>query len=332
MTSQQKASISGRETLAAVPARAPVLLHVGYHKSGSTWLQQTLFEDERAGFLSRRDAPRHRLVEEFVVPDPLGFDPAPLADRFASAIDDARAAGRTFVLSHERFSGYPSSGGRDRGLIAERLAAVFPEARILIVIREQRSLIRSMYSQHVTDGGVESVGRFLRTPEPGLMRKPSFGLACYEFDLLVETYQRLFGRDRVLVLPVEMLASDPAGFAGAIAGFCGHEPPPLEAVRRANTARPLLMQQVQRPLNFLFYHNELSPGALIHVPRFHKRYARLRRAFELLSPRWLEARLDRRLRQRIEAFVGEHYAASNSRTERLIGRSLGQFGYPTAAG
>lgn len=331
MTIQRMTGISARERPQANAAAAPILLHIGFHKAGSTWLQQTLFEDERAGFVPRGDAPRHRLVEEFVVPDALGFDPAPLIERYAPAVERARAAGRTVALSHERFSGYPSSGGRDRGLIAERLATVFPDARILIIVREQRSLIRSMYSQHVTDGGVESVARFLRTPEPGLVRKPSFGLACYEFDLLVGAYQRLFGRDRVLVLPVEMLAADPAGFAGAITGFCGHPAPPLETVERANTARPLLMQQVQRPLNFLFYHNELSPGALVHVPRFHKRYARTRRAFELLSPRWLEKRLDRRLRRSIEAFVGNHYAASNARTEQLIGRSLAEYGYPTAA-
>ena len=101
--------------------------------------------------------------------------------------------------------GQVAGDDRKRARLAERLRATFPEARILLVFREQRALIRSMYSQHITDGGVESLGRFLDTPEPRLGRKPSFNLAVYEFDRLIALYRQLFGPDQVLALPVELL-------------------------------------------------------------------------------------------------------------------------------
>jgi hypothetical protein len=311
------------------PTKAPLLIHIGLHKTASTWLQDHFFTSEERGF-RLPDAPRHSLVEQIVMPDPLSFDAAGLAQHYSDEISSAATQGRTLVLSHERLSGYPSSGGRDRGMIAERLKAAFPDGRILIVFREQQSLIRSMYSQHITDGGVDSLSHFLHTPEPGLGRKPSFTLAMYEFDRLIALYQRLFGKDRVLALPVELLARDRQDFADRIARFCGQRSVEVPEIERANERRPLLMQQLQRPLNMLFYHNELSPGALVHIPRFHKRYARFRWLFDRLSPKSLEQRLNRRVQSQIARHVGSYYAESNRRTQELTGLSLAGLGYPVA--
>ncbi len=311
----------------AAGVHAPLLLHIGFHKTASTWLQANLFDDGALGFTARFGGPRHQLVADIVRPDPLFFDPACVRTRYAPFLDDAGAAGRTLVLSHERFSGYPSSGGRDRQMIAERLAATFPQARILIVIREQHAVIRSMYSQHVTDGGVEGIARFLAPAEPYLLRRPGFRREFYAYNRLIDLYARLFGRDRVLVLPFELLAREPSCFAGAIARHCGQPATPVLANGRVNVARPLLMQWVQRPLNMLFYHNELSPGALFHISRFHKRYARLAPLFRAISPGAVERRLDRGLRQAIAAHVGGYYAHSNALTQAHVEHDLRSLGY-----
>ena len=307
-------------------APAPLLLHVGLHKTGSTWLQRNLFTCPARGFCQHSE-PRHALVERLVIQHSLSFNAEETRAIYAPALENARRDGRTLVLSHERLSGYPSSGSHDAALIAQRLRATFPEGRVLIVFREQRSLIRSMYSQHITDGGVESLRRFLDRPEPKLGRKPSFCLEQYEFDRLIAMYDGLFGPDRVLAIPVELLASQPQQFADCVTAFCGLAGKPIGSFSRSNEQRPLLMQQVQRPLNMLFYHNELSPGALIHLPRFHKRYARLRPLFDYISPRFLERWTEERLRSAIERHVGNQYAASNRRTEALTGLALSDFGY-----
>jgi hypothetical protein len=89
------------------------------------------------------------------------------------------------------------------------------------------------------------------------------------------------------------------------------------------------MQMLQRPLNMLFFHNDLSPGALIHIPLFNKRYTKyLRPIFELLSPRLVDEWILRRQRQIIDDIVGNRYAQSNRRTQELTDLPLSEYGYP----
>jgi hypothetical protein len=304
-----------------------LLIHIGLHKTGSSWLQQSVFLDRELGFNTINAAERREAVYDFVNPDVFDYDSKATRNRYRPQLDAAEAEGLFSVISHERLSGYPSGGGYDRRLIADRLHETFPEARILIVLREQRSVIEAMYSQHITDGGTGSVKRYLQTPEPGLGRRPYFRLGFYEYDKLIAYYQKLFGPERVLVLPFEMLRSNADGFLGEVQRFCGLPVQPAARSKVVNVRRPLLMQYVQRPLNYLVNRNELSDGALIHIPRFARRFGRLRAAFDMVSPATLERRLRSGLRKRISDHVGEHYEESNRRTEQLTGLDLAQFGY-----
>lgn len=312
------------------PERAPLLVHIGFHKTGSTWLQKQLFANGENGFTTETGRPRHHIVYDFVTADAFQFRPDEVRASYADHIARAQETGKTLALSHERLSGYPSSGGHDRRLIADRLSATFPNARVLIVLREQRSLIRSMYSQHITDGGTGSIRSFLAAPEPQLGRRPKFRLATYEFDGLINYYQQLFGHGHVLVLPYEMLEKEPGQFVNAIQNFCGFAGAPIGEVSRANESRSLLMQLVQRPLNALFYNNELSPGALINIRRFAPRFGVTRGLFEAISPRWLERHLQGQLRTEIERHVGDYYAQSNWRTQMITGLDLSRYNYPVA--
>ncbi|WP_193742870.1 sulfotransferase [Sphingobium bisphenolivorans] len=310
--------------------RAPLLIHIGFHKTGSTWLQQQIFGSADHGFTTETGRPRHQIVHDFVTADAFQFSPDEARASYARHIAAAKNQGWTLVVSHERLSGYPSSGGHDRRLIADRLHATFPQARILMILREQRSLIRSMYSQHITDGGTGSLRAFLASVEPHLGRRPGFRLSTYEFDGMIQYYQRLFGRDKLLVLPYEMLAEEPAWFVARIQDFCGFTGEPVGRANRANEGRSLLMQLVQRRLNALFYDNELSPGALVAIPRFAPRFGAMRGLFEAFSPRRLERYLHARLRDQVEAHVGSHYAQSNWRTQELTGLDLARYGYPVS--
>ena len=307
---------------------APLLVHVGFHKTGSTWLQHHLFNNAACGFTNETGRPRHQIVHDFVRPDAFCFSARDTRSRYAPLLNTAARMGLTAVISHERFSGYPPSGGYDRRLIADRLAETFPEARILIVLREQRSLIRSMYSQYVTDGGDQSLKRFLETPEPALGRMPYFRFSFYMFHQLIAYYQRLFGADRVLALPFELFAEDRHRFLSAIVEFCGREYANPVVEGAANARRPILMQSAQRYANRFFSRNELSPVALFPVPRLAKRFGRLTPFFQAVSPEPLERWGDRSMRRRIDEIVMTKYADSNAISSRLIGIELSEFGYP----
>ena len=308
-------------------APVPLLIHIGYHKTGSTFLQRRIFDDCAKGFTTRTARPRHVVAQDFVSPDLFCFDADAVA---ASYLESRRAAaeqGLTLVISHERLAGYPANGGHDRALVADRLKAVFGDARILIVLREQSSMIRSMYSQYITDGGDQDIVDFLRIPEPKLGRMPYFRLEYYEYHHLIAYYSKIFGASNVLALPFEMLRNAPSAFLGRISRFCGRVSVLPDDVKQINDRRPLLMQSVQRVANRHFSRNELSPTATIAIPNLPKRFARLLPLFRLLSPKPIDRILDRRLQMQIAAVVGSHYEASNFRTSRMIGIDLAGHGY-----
>jgi len=113
-----------------------VLIHIGYHKSGSSWLQQHLFSRESAGFgwLGKTaGSPVRRFVDD----DPLDFDASSLRQALEPLLEGPRGRGLLPVLSMERLSGHPFSGGYDCKEIADRLVRGFTTAAPKPGLRER---------------------------------------------------------------------------------------------------------------------------------------------------------------------------------------------------
>jgi Sulfotransferase family len=298
------------------------LLHVGYTKGGSTWLQKFLFQNADAGFAM---VDRRRFVDIFMRPHPLDFDPSRIAAELQPLFEEASGPHLTTVVSEEGLSGDPHSGGWGAKELAERLYALFPESRVLIVIREQRDMIASTYKQYVRVGGACAPADCLQPPTH------EYSIHWFDFDFfnyhrLIGLYHRLFGRDRVLVLAFEEFQRDPDTFATRLLRFV--DLPPAEALpfdemvkvalspyavavkRRANLFGPPTSVN-PRPLSIPFVHGALS--AALHLQRF--------------VPRRVDDRLDRRLERTIDALIGDRYVDSNRLTRELTGLDLGSLGY-----
>ncbi|MFZ1725333.1 MAG: hypothetical protein WAU13_01575, partial [Albidovulum sp.] len=106
------------------------LLHIGYHKTATTWMQQLLFVPAH-GY--RQIAGHSEVFDHIVAPHGLSFDPAVMRRHIAGALQELGAA-EVPVMSSEILSGHPFFGGVDSDVYARRLAAIVPEARILISI------------------------------------------------------------------------------------------------------------------------------------------------------------------------------------------------------
>ncbi|MPS67127.1 MULTISPECIES: sulfotransferase [unclassified Novosphingobium] len=303
------------------------LVHIGFHKTASTLLQNALFARPDLGF-ERLENDRHHVQLDFVKQG--AFD-GPSPDRIESYRRRAREAqrrGNTLVVSHERLSGYPGSAGFDAPLIADRLKECLPDARILVFIREQRSMIFSYYLQYISDGGSLSFNRLATPLQWTLYRKPEFDFRTFAYIQCIEYYRRLFGPESVLVLPYEALRTDPGRVAREISQFCEQNPSlvPLDIFGEpANEGMPMLMQILRRPLNALFNRNQLAPNAPLLFPPFDRNYRKLRPLFAFT--RMLEGPLRRRLMRQIELAVGERYAESNQQLQRMTGYDLRRFGY-----
>lgn len=100
--------------------------------------------------------------------------------------------------------------------VAEALADLFGGARLLIVTRGFRELFRSYYAQLLVSGCTLSFEEFC-----GSFLVRDDGTVSVGYDFTIEQYERLFGPDKVLVLPFELLRDRPAAFAAEIETACG---------------------------------------------------------------------------------------------------------------
>lgn len=193
----------------------PVLIHPGYHKTGTTFLQEVVFADP-ARFVQPWSRPF--ISGTIITPHELDFDAGALRARYVQEAGVARPDVIT-VLSEEGLCGNPFNGARESGIYARKLRAIFDEAKILITVRHQQAMLRAVYIQYLKAFGRRSPKQFFAPP-----RFPEFSAFdpdIYCFDRLADHYAGLFGAENVLVLPQELLRRDRAGFLSALTRFVG---------------------------------------------------------------------------------------------------------------
>lgn len=299
------------------------LIHIGYHKTGTTWLQKHVFPNEGAGcsFVAG-----YKLLQPtFVTVNPFDFDSEAARKKFEQRIREVEARDLVPVLSHERLSGSPYAGGYDSGATADRLAATFPDARILVVIREQAGMIGSVYKQYLRWGGAASFGQYV-TPPSGTARMPVFRFDFLEYHRLIGYYQNLFGASNVLTLPYELLRAQPEVFLARVGEFLGI-PNVLPRDVRTNVSPSILSLSIKRQLNRYFVRDGLNPAPPLEIKDSNRILMKVcRRIDETLSPRLL-AGYENRWRHYVKEKVGDRYAKSNAITKDLIGIDLKHFGY-----
>jgi hypothetical protein len=300
-----------------------VLVHVGYHKTGTSWLQNSVFKPS-AGFLqpwTGRD-----LIRILVAVHDLDFD----ADEARRQLTEARVGdvepGIVDVVSHERLSGNPHSGGYDSRAIADRVCATFPGAQVLMVIREQSGMIVSSYKQYVHVGGALPLNGYLHGARRAA-RVPQFRFSQFAYDRLIAHYQASFGSDRVLVLPYEQLAANPIAFLAAIANFAHADvgrDVRTQAVHRGQSGAAAALK---RRLNLFLVRDAVNPAALVGSSRVQLGVRALTNSLDRRLPKRLRDASDERLRTQVAAAIAGRYEESNRRTAALTGLDLAGLGY-----
>ena len=236
----------------------PLLIHPGFHKTGTTWLQQQLFSDESAFNMLFSHEEIDRL---FIRPHALSFS----ADEAARAVSAARSPEGSpliDVISSETLSGEMFTGARLSAMVAKRLAQSCGEAKILLTVRSQLAVTRSIYIQYLKRGGRLSIERFL-----GYQPEPNYGwfnADVIHYGRLAQHYGALFGQENVLVLPQELMAKDRQAWLGHLFRFAtGNEAPALavDDRPREGVSPPASGMGLLRAAN-LFREGPLNPNAM----------------------------------------------------------------------
>jgi hypothetical protein len=307
-----------------------VLLHVGYHKTGTTWLQRYLFNNKDFGFVSPMSI--KDMMEIIIFPNALDFSVEACRAEIDQRLKDIESKDLTPVFSTERFSGHPHSGGYDSKMLGDRLHALFPEARILICIREQKKMILACYNQYIKKGGAISVSAYLRVFER--KRVPLFDFRHFMYHRLIHYYQETFGRDNVLVLPYELFVKNGTDFVSRIIEFGNRGPsrmnvdslPIRQVTNRSVTGFELVMRRL---MNFTVgTRNSVNQFSIF--PLNGKRSDFLFEQIQKLDP-IIPDSLNRSIMTKFEKtvaeMVGTRYCESNRITSELIGFDLSKFGY-----
>lgn len=294
------------------------LFHIGFHKTASTWLQEGLWAEHPDlcllnGFRTPWEDP---VIRELVQPSGGRNEIQVIRRLLRARVREAhmRKPFRVGVVSAERLSGHPFSGGYDGQSIARRISLAFPKAKVVIGIRDQRKLIPSIYSELVKEGYPGTYGDLCATSS---WKGSGFRFEMFMFDRLVSVYHDLLGRENVLVLPHEMLANNPEAYLESICRFAGI--------------------QFFKPSNLGFVSNPRPSGARRRALRFMNRFRRTElNRFPLI-------RIGDALRMRIVSIMSRlmvqperepeipsaiipAFSSSNRRLARLTGLKLD--GYP----
>lgn len=320
MTTERSAG-AGHETAAEVSVRP--LIHVGYPKCASTFLQDRLFYPQGLGFHRPGKEDRALLFEELILNDGFGFDADASRDRFERMAGGAKGV---VVWSEETLVGDPMQRRYNGGDVARRMKAIFPDARVLMIVREQRAMAISCYRQYVREGGRHSIEDFIGTGSEPLSFHPILRPRFLQYARPVAQYQELFGSENVLVLPFEELVSDVNAGADTIRKFASAEADERRAIdeeARNPGLKGLALATVQR-LNPL---RPLYPS----VPRGAKRDKLVGRIGRVAArlPKGFGEGIERDLKEAVERRYAGLFTEDNKRLEQLIGRDLSALGYMT---
>ena len=283
----------------------PDLAHIGYHRTGTNFLQNEVFP-------SLADAifmPRSAGARFYHAANGLEDARAYYAQEQETNLDD-----KPFLISYEGLTGTLE---RDDFGPAERLKQLNPGMRIILVLRSQYEILPSLYHLHIKNRGELDYG--------GFVERAISGGKC-RYGSMVERLHALFGRDAVKVLLYEDLKRSPRNFIEELCRFL--EAPCLslsDEGQRVNARPSDAGLRARRAVNRSL--GDSAQGTLWG----RAVYDVAGRAADKLDD-WSRSLSGAPLapleRDEANRLIREAYAEDNRRLVDLVGRPLCDYGYP----
>ncbi|ELS00033.1 sulfotransferase domain-containing protein [Gloeocapsa sp. PCC 73106] len=307
-----------------------LLIHIGYPKTASSWLQKSIFNNKDLGVVAPWGQGKQAVeaINYFYYPDDLNFTVADTYCHFLPGIEQANLQNLVPILSHEYLSvrigaiSYPK-------LVADRLAQVFPEAKILLFIREQKKIILSTYQEYIKNQGVQTLEQALDENNYTDGKLPAVRPSLYKYDVLISYYQQLFGKDQVLVIPFELFKSNNLDVVIKILDFVDakYESNSLSFIdtkSSINSSYKLAGIPIRRKISQLVGQQEVDNSRRNSRIIF---FNRVNKFINYFLPEALEEKQKKYLEKVVKQYVKDMFNESNQRTSELIGVDLAKLGY-----
>ncbi len=300
----------------------PLLIHVGFAKCASSWLQARLFLREH-GFVEPWPNRENRIIEDLVLPRARRFDAQGIRQRFQESLaQQSLVEGEIPIITSEVLVGDPILGVFHGDETARRLHTSFPEARILMCIREQASMILSCWGEYVRRGGLQNLSGYAGFGERRQGYTPILRRDFLEYDLTYQTYAQYFGESNVLCLAMEELTHSPDRFLARLMAFLNRPIPKGLDTGPVYQGLGFVALHALRRLNTLALRDPLGAEH-----RRRHRLISLVRKLDRRIPRSWNRRIRSKMVHRIVQAVGDEYLSSNDRTARLCDIPLQDWKY-----
>jgi hypothetical protein len=268
------------------------VLHIGFPKYASTYIERLL------------TAHAEVRVERIRIPNtevPAGSVAIPADTRVYVAINEKVALAEvaesaSAIRKGSMFERGEATGVRfDPGEIAGRLKVLYPDARVLMVVREQAAWLDSAYRYYLPrlPDNRRTFDDFLESARGRGYRKAAF------YDRTIQAYGEIFGWQNLGVARFEALSRDRTAFAADLCGYLGVVPIPPPA-RIVNPSSAPWVSRMRRRFPVI---DRLPAGLRCSLSTMANLYAPKSGSF-----------LTGDQRNRIES----EYAGSNARTRTLL--------------
>ena len=185
----------------------PPIFHTGFHKTGTTFLQHAFWPNVVGYAYSRKNS--SQIKDILLSPYSGYFSPNKAKQQILDVCSGP------FICSSEEFSTNPNLGGFN-GLARiesyRRIAKVFPEAKLVVMIREQKEMIKSLYVQYVKLGGTATIHRLLDPHSRLRALNPGFSFEYYSYDKFLDEVLDFWPKEQVFLYNYDDLKANEKGF------------------------------------------------------------------------------------------------------------------------
>lgn len=191
-------------------------IHIGFPKTGTTFLQQDIFPCLKGINYFERGFVESLFQAKLLTKD---------CDKSLKEDIEKYLTGKN-LISYELLTVGRIQEPVDYRLICDRLFSLFPNAKIIITLRNQYELIRSVYAQHVQNGGTKTFQSFIS----------NFDFSAFNFFNFVNYYREKFGKENIFLTIYELLRINPELFIKNLVNWIGVDPPVFSRVKWHNVS------------------------------------------------------------------------------------------------
>lgn len=201
-------------------------IQIGFNKTGTTFLEKSVYKahPDIECYQIAGNVELERLFNDYLIgPLDYNYNKNEFKNKFNAIYKKSEENKKLFGLMYEALT-FQYSTRINISQIIERLYDIFPDAKIIIFIRNQNSWLISHYSQYIKSGGKLTFHDFI---ECILCNSVYDGMAI-DWYPLVQTIYDYYPREKVFIGLFEELAQSPQGVANNLFDFLNIPRIPIE--------------------------------------------------------------------------------------------------------